>query len=98
MTEREADVGALVQRLVSDGILTGATLSRPRRSDPSRPSRLTVVPLTIGGSLRYRFTTFHATRSNDENLTPEAATARLILLLETDFRQGLLQSTDADWQ
>ncbi len=98
MTDHDADVGALVRRLVGDHALTGASLSRPRRSDPSRPSRLTVAPVTVGGALRYRFTAHRATRSTDENLTPEAATARLTRLLESEFRQGLLQSTDADWQ
>ena len=92
------DVGALVRELVGEASLTGASLSRPRRSDPSRPSRVTVVPVTVGGSLRYRFTAHQATRSNDENLTPEAAMERLTHLLATEFRQGLLQSTDADWQ
>ena len=92
------DVGALVRELVGEASLTGASLSRPRRSDPSRPSRVTVVPVTVGGSLRYRFTAHQATRSNDENLTPEAAMERLTHLLATEFRQGLLQSTAADWQ
>jgi len=92
------DVGALIRELVEGISLTGASLSRPRRSDPSRPARVTVAPVMVGGSLRYRFTAHHATRSNDENLTPEAAIERLTHLLETGFRQGLLQSTDADWQ
>ena len=98
MTDGDADVGALVRRLVGDSTLTGASLTRPRRSDPSRPARITVVPVTIGGSLRYRFTAHQATRSSDENLTPEAAIERLTHLLEVEFRQGLLQSTEADWQ
>ena len=98
MTAAETDVGALVRRLVGSASLTGASLSRPRRGDPSRPSRVTVAPVTIGGALRYRFTFHQATRSTDENLAPEAAAERLVRLLESDFRQGLLQSTDADWQ
>jgi hypothetical protein len=98
MTARGADVGELVRQLVGDNALTGASLSRPRRSDPSRPSRITVTPVTIGGLLRYRFTAHQATRSSDQNLTPEAAMERLTDLLDTEFRQGLLQSTVADWQ
>lgn len=98
MTDGGTDVGALVRQLVGDGTLTGASLSRPRRSDPSRPGRVTVAPVTIGGSLRYRFTAHQASRSSDENLAPEAAVKRLTHLLETEFRQGLLQATDADWQ
>ena len=88
----------LVCELVKDELLTGATLSRPARSDPSRPSRITVVPVTVAGVLRYRFTVHHATRTTDENLGPDAAARRLVELLESDFRQGLLQARDADWQ
>jgi len=98
MTEPESDVAALVRRLVGGAELTGASLSRPRRSDPSRPSRVTVAPVTIGGALRYRFTARLATRTSDENLVADAARERLVRLLESEFRQGLLQSADADWQ
>ena len=86
------------RRLVAEEALTGATLSSPRRSDPSRPARVTVAPVTVGGELRYRFTSHEATRSRDENLTPAAAAGRLAQLAETEFRQTLLQSPEADWQ
>ncbi len=92
------DVDALVRDLVEGESLTGASLSRPRRGDPSRPSRVTVVPIAPGGSLRYRFTAHRATRATDENLTPQATIERLVHLLGTEYRQGLLHSTDADWQ
>jgi hypothetical protein len=98
MTAAESDVDALVRRLLGEETLTGASLSRPRRSDPSRPSRVTVAPVTVGGALRYRFTAQVGTRTSDENLAPEAAADRLVHLLESEFRQGLLQSADADWQ
>jgi len=98
MTPAERDVAALVRRLLGEATLTGASLSRPRRSDPSRPSRVTVAPVTIGGALRYRFTAQVGTRTSDENLVPDAAANRLVHLLESEFRQGLLQSADADWQ
>lgn len=98
MSAPPQELTALVRRLVAEGTLTGATISRPRRSDPSRPSRITVAPVDVARSLRYRFTAHHATRTTDENLTPDAAAQRLVELLENDFRQGLLQATDADWQ
>ena len=98
MSRNEPEVAELLQTLVRNGTLTGAALSRPRRSDPSRPSRVTVAPVAIGGVLRYRFTAHQRTRSTDENLSPEAAVERLVQLLGSEFRQGLFQSTDADWQ
>jgi hypothetical protein len=94
----ELDLSALVRRLVDEATLTGASLSRPRRGDPSRPSKVTVAPVTIGGSLRYSFTSHHGSRASDENLAPDAAADRIVHLLEAEFRQGLLQSRDADWQ
>ena len=48
-TPPDEDVAALVSRLVGEEALTGATLSRPRRSDPSRPARVTVAPIIVGG-------------------------------------------------
>lgn len=98
MSDAPQNLTALVWQLVNDGNLTGATISRPRRSDPSRPSRVTVAPVDVGRSLRYRFTAQLTTRTTDENLAPDAAAQRLVELLERDFRQGLLQATDADWQ
>lgn len=98
MSDLAADVGTLVRGLVDEETLTGATVSRPMRSDPARPSRITVTPLTVGTSPRYRFTAHYATRTTDENLESDAAVRRLVDLLETDFRQGLLHAADADWQ
>lgn len=98
MTAGDAAVATLVRRLIGEAALTGATLSRPRRADPSRPSRVTVAPVTIGGALRYRFTAQVGTRATDENLAPDAAADRLVRLLGGEFRQGLLQSAAADWQ
>src|SRR4029077_19178328 len=98
MTGEGADLATLVRRLVDDGALTGASLSRARRGGPSRPSRVTVAPVLLGDGLRYRFTSHRASRSTDENVTPEAAAERLVGLLETEFRQGVLQSPEADWQ
>ncbi len=98
MTVPARDVRALVQGLVDDGALTAATLSSPRRSDPSRPPRVTVAPVTIGATLRYRFTAHLANRTTDENLTADATVDRLVRLLESEYRQGLLHARDADWQ
>ena len=98
MSTAPPDLHALVRQLVDESALTGATISRPRRGDPSRPSRITIAPVKVSRSLRYRFTAHHATRTTDENLQPDAAVQRLVELLEHEFRQGLLQATDADWQ
>ena len=88
----------LVAQLIGDERLTGATLSKPRRSDPSRAAKVTITPVVVQGALRYRWTFHHTTRATDENLAPEETGRRLVHLLGGEFRQALLQATDADWQ
>jgi SAM-dependent methyltransferase len=87
-----------VERLVGGGTLTGATLSGPRRRGADVPRRLTVRPVAIGGERRYQWTSHLATRATDENLTAEETAARLVALLGPEYRQGLLQGSDADLQ
>jgi hypothetical protein len=91
-----------VERLVGDLIrreaLTGATLSRPRRSDPARYTRITIDPVLVRGELRYRWRSHFQSRTVDENLAPEETERRLTHLLGGEFRQGLLHSDDADHQ
>jgi SAM-dependent methyltransferase len=91
-------VEALVSDLVERAALTGATLSNPRRRGGDGPSRLTVKPVLVGGDLRYGWTSHFATRTATENLPPEETERRLVDLLRTDFRQGLLHARDADYQ
>jgi len=88
----------LVAELIGNGALTGATLSKPRRSDPSRPAKVTVAPVVVQGALRYRWTFHHGSHAVDENLAPDETGRRLAHLVGGEFRQALLHSTDADWQ
>lgn len=91
-------VEELVGDLIDGDRLTGATLSKPRRSDRARPAKVTVDPVLVRGELRYRWRSFHRDRSVDENLPAEETARRLAHLLGGDFRQGLLHAADADWQ
>ncbi len=98
-----ADAGAepvakLVHGLVAREALTGATLSRPRRTDAGRSSRITIDPVLLAAGLRYRWRHHHRTRTVDENLTPEETARRLAHLVGGDFRQALLRSREADYQ
>ena len=92
------DVAELVAQVIRAKALTGVTLSKPRRSDPTRAGRITVQPVVVRGELRYRWRFHHARRTTDENLTPEETERRLAHLLGGEFRQGLLHARDADWQ
>ena len=85
----------LLTTLVDGDRLTRAVLSKPRSRE--LPARVTVDPVDLRGETAYRFTTHLADRTTHENLPPPAARERLGTLL-ADYRQGLLQDTDADWQ
>jgi hypothetical protein len=91
-------VEEVVARLFAEDAFTGATLSKPRRSDGARPAKVTVAPVVIGGELRFRWRSHHPGRTVDENLLAEEAERRLTHELGGEFRQGLLHSIDADWQ
>ena len=62
-------------------------VSRHRRTGDDRRARCGTASRRTRGAAR-----------RDENLTPDAAADRLVQLLDGEFRQGVLQSTDADWQ
>jgi SAM-dependent methyltransferase len=75
--------------------LLRAVLSKPR--DAALPAKVTVDPVSVRAEGVYRFTTHLADRATHENLAPDDARERLGLLL-VDYRQGLMQTADADWQ
>jgi SAM-dependent methyltransferase len=75
--------------------LTRAVLSKPR--DRALPAKVTVDPVELRRETAFRFTTHLADRVTHENLPPDDARERLGLLL-VDYGQGLLQTTEADWQ
>jgi hypothetical protein len=92
------DVFELVHDLIAHEALTGATLSKPRRSDPARARRITIDPVLVGSELRYRWRHHSAARTTDENLAPDETERRLVHLIGGEFRQALLRATDADHQ
>jgi SAM-dependent methyltransferase len=75
--------------------LMRAVVSKPRSRE--LPGKVTVDPVDLRGETAFRFTTHLGDRATHENLPPAAARERLGVLLE-DYRQGLLQTPDADWQ
>lgn len=96
--EPAASVEQLVGDLIRREALTGATLSRPRRTDPARHTRITIAPVLVRGELRYRWRFHFRDRTTDENLTAEQTELRLAHVLGGEFRQGLLHSPQADHQ
>ena len=93
-----SDVEDLVERLVGESTLTGATLSRPRTAHPDEPKRITVEPVTLREGDRWRVRRHYERRTTDENLDGPALAAFLREAIGGRYRQALLQAPDADWQ
>jgi hypothetical protein len=89
------ELDALLSDLFDADLLTRGVLSKPRVR--SLPAKVTVDPVELRGEVAYRFTTPLPDRTTHENLDPSAARERVGTLL-ADYRQGLLQTGDADWQ
>lgn len=85
----------LLNDVFSAGALLRAVLSKPRTAE--LPRKVTVEPLGLRGARVFQVTTHLDERVTHENLAPDEARERLGLLL-TDYRQGLLQTAEADWQ
>jgi hypothetical protein len=96
--ERVGELEALVADLLAREALTGATLSKPRRSDPARYTKATVAPVATSGGLRYHWRYHFGDRTTDEHLSVDETERRLVHLLGGEFRQGLLHAPDADHQ
>ncbi len=85
----------LLDDLFQDDALLRAVLSKPRSSD--LPRKVTVEPIGLRGATSFQFTEELGDRAAHENLPPGEARQRVGLLL-ADYRQGLLQTAEADWQ
>lgn len=95
---QEQELTELTGRLFQEGTLIQATLSQVRRSEPDGCTKVTVKPVQLKGALNYQFSSFCGPKVLHENLAPEAAEAKLNTLLAGQFRQGLLQTGEADYQ
>ncbi|MCP3776127.1 SAM-dependent methyltransferase [Paenibacillus sp. MZ04-78.2] len=95
---QERELTELTGRLFQEGTLIQATLSQVRRSDLDGCTKVTVKPVQLKGALHYQFSSFCGPKVLHENLAPEAAEAKLNTLLAEQFRQGLLQTGEADYQ
>ena len=85
----------LLNDLFRNDALLRAVLSKPRSAE--LPRKVTVEPVGLRGATAFQITTQLGDRATHENLASDEARERLGVLL-TDYRQGLLQTADADWQ
>ncbi|WP_058301410.1 class I SAM-dependent methyltransferase [Gorillibacterium timonense] len=88
----------LIDRLIETKALTQAVLSNPRRKEEGSATKVRMKPVELKGGLHYQLTCTVGTKELHENLLPDAAADKLGTLIEADYRQGLLQAEDGDYQ
>ncbi|ANE46643.1 SAM-dependent methyltransferase [Paenibacillus swuensis] len=81
-----------------DEALVQAVLSQVRRSEPDGITKITIKPVELKGSLHYQFHAQQGPKVLHENLTPTEAEARCNELFQTQFRQALIRTTEAEYQ
>ena len=85
----------LLNDVFSGDPLLRAVLSKPRSAE--LPRKVTMEPVGLRGATSFQFTVQLEDRATHENLALAEARERLGVLL-TDYRQGLLQTAEADYQ
>ena len=90
-----APLDDLLNSVFQDDALLRAVLSKPRSAE--LPRRVTVDPVELRGAPLFQFAAQLSDRVTHENLPADEARERLGLLL-VDYGQGLLQTSEADWQ
>lgn len=92
------NVKELIARIIREGIFLQASLSSPRRKDPGTASKVKVKPVLLKGDKLLQFTYKVGPKVLHENLPPQEAGEKLASLMEETFKQGLLQTEEADYQ
>ncbi|AFC33829.1 methyltransferase [Paenibacillus mucilaginosus 3016] len=90
----------LLSRIFGERTLIQATLSQVRSTDPTGRgcTKVTVKPVELKGALHYQFSSFCGPKVLHENAEPAEAEEKLGVMLAEQFRQGLLQTGEADYQ
>lgn len=93
-TAWEQTIGEAAER----GELLQASMSGLRRSSDEVAPRTVVRPVKLKSGFRYQFESHHKTKVLHENLDPEAAAARIVLLMKEHYRQAIFKTPEADLQ
>lgn len=91
-------VRLLVERLMIEQSFIQGTLSSVRRKTPEQATKVQIKPVMLKGKSHYQFTFTVGQKVLHENIAAEEASAKLLLLLNDEFKQALLQAKDADYQ
>lgn len=88
----------LTEELCVEGKLLQAVLSNPRTKSAELPSKIKAKPVLIKGVTLFQLEQTIGPKVFHENVTPDEAASRLTEWMSGMFRQGLLQTSEGDYQ
>lgn len=87
-----------INKIVEAGELLQGTLSQLRRKDGAAALKTVVRPVQLKNGLHLQFESHYSNKVTHDNVKPELAGARIIELLEGDYKQALFKTPGADLQ
>lgn len=87
----------VLQEAVKTGVWTQAVLSQPRKGSGAVADKVKIKPVRLKNGLHYQFAHYTGTKVQHENVEPERTAARAEELLRLRYKQGLLQTSEADY-
>lgn len=87
-----------IRKWIDGGSLLQATLSQLKRKDADVPSKTVVRPVKLKQGLHFQFESHYADKVTHLNETPDHTADRIVGLLESQYRQALIKTAEADVQ
>ncbi|WP_054026654.1 class I SAM-dependent methyltransferase [Bacillus sp. FJAT-28004] len=87
-----------ITKWISDKELLQATLSQPRRKDGTVAPKTIIRPIELKNGLFYQFEYHFANKVTHDNVAGPQAAERIIDLLQENYRQALVKTSEADVQ
>lgn len=89
---------ALLTDIIHSQKLGQAIISAPRKKLPDSISKVRIKPVQLKSGLQVQFEYHYARKVTHENVSPEQAVVKMSDLLQKDgFKQGLVQTAEADY-
>lgn len=92
------ELSTILRTCIEQNTWIQATLSHARVKHTEEATKVTIKPAKLKGELFYQFSSFCGTKVNHENLDPIETLERTEQLIQSSYRQALLQTVDADYQ
>jgi len=88
----------LITQVINDSSMITATISQLRKKEGISYTKVQIKPVELKKVLHYQFAYYHSNKVVHKNATEEEAIALLEELFEQTFRQGIICTSEADYQ